>query len=89
MRTFDNNKGYKIIDLAYRYQAIGLGFRELQRKTNFHSRNTLDMWLKRLRNFGFISSYPKIPIRLTEAALQKYENGLLALPSSTLEVIEQ
>jgi hypothetical protein len=80
VRTFDNNKGYKIIDLVYRHQVIGLGFRELQRKTGFHSRNTLDMWLKRLRNLGFIS-YPKKPIRLTEAAVQKYENGSLALPS--------
>ena len=82
MRTFDNNKGYKIIDLVYRYQAIGLGFRELQRKARFHSRNTLDIWLKRLRNLGFIPSYPKIPIQLDRGGLlQKYENGSLALPS--------
>ena len=81
MRTFDNNKGYKIIDLAYRHHAIGLGFRELQLVTGYHSRNTLDMWVNRLRNLGFLVSNPRIPIRLTEEAILQYKNGSLVLPS--------
>jgi hypothetical protein len=81
VRTFDNNKGYKIIDLAYRHHAKGLGFRELQRVTGYHSRNTLDMWVNRLRNLGFFMSSPRIPIRLTEEAIFQYENGSLVLPS--------
>lgn len=81
MRTFDNNKGYRIIDVAYRHQTIGLGFRDLQRKTGFSSRKTLDLWLKRLRYLGFIQLHPKIPIRLTELAAESYKNRSLVLPS--------
>jgi hypothetical protein len=78
VRLFDNEKGYKIIDIVYRHQ--GLGFRELQRKTGFRSRKTLDIWINRLRNLGILPPYPKMPIRLTEAAIQRYENGSLVLP---------
>lgn len=81
MRTFDNNKGYRIIDIAYRHQTIGLGFRDLQRRTGFSSRRTLDLWLNRLRDFGVIQLHPKVPIRLTEAAVKSYENRSLVLPS--------
>jgi hypothetical protein len=81
MRTFDNNKGYRIIDVAHRHQPIGLGFRDLQRKTSFSSRKTLELWLKRLRNLGIIKLYPKIPIRLTEVAAESYKNRSLVLPS--------
>jgi hypothetical protein len=81
VRTFDNNKGYRIIDITYKHQTIGLGFRDLQRKTGFSSRKTLDLWLKRLRNLGVIQLHPKVPIRLTEAAAESYKNRLLILPS--------
>jgi hypothetical protein len=81
VRAFDNNKGYRIIDEAYRHQTIGLGFRDLQRKTGLSSRKTLDLWLKRLRNLGFIQLHPKLPIRLTEVAAESYKNRSLVLPS--------
>jgi hypothetical protein len=80
VRTFDNNKGYRIIETSYRHQGIGLGFRELQRKTGFSSRKTLDLWLKRLRSLGIIRLYPKTPIRLTEVAAENYKNRSLVLP---------
>ena len=82
LRTFDSMKGNKIIGVVYEYEPKGLGFRELQRKTGFSSRRTVELVLNRLRDLEIIRREPRIPIRLTATALEKYKQGIQLLSSS-------
>ena len=67
MRTFDNEKGHKLLQAIYRIESRGGtgGFRELQRETGFPF-NTLVRWLARLRDIGKVTRNPTFPIRLTK-----------------------
>jgi hypothetical protein len=66
--------------MVYKYEPVGLGYRELQRIGQFYSK-TLNLWLPRLRSLGVIRDFPKIPIRLTDSARKKYEQGTLIIAS--------
>ena len=71
MRLYNNKIGYKIIDIVYQYESYGITRNELVRVSG-HAKDTIDYWLNKLRNFGFIKINPKFPIVLTEEARQKY-----------------
>ena len=71
MRFYNNKIGYKIIDIVYEFEPNGIGRNELV-KIFGYAKDTIDEWLDRLKNFGFIRIYPKYPVRLTEDAIQKY-----------------
>ena len=82
LRTFDSVKGNKIIELVYKHEPRGTGFRLLQREAGFSSRRTVELVLNRLRDLEIIRRQPRIPIRLTASALEKYKQGIQLLSSS-------
>lgn len=79
MRTYDNIKGYKIIDIVHEREPYGIGRNELVRISGF-AKNTVDRWIACLRNFGIIKQTPEYPIYLTEVSIQKYRKDSLLLP---------
>jgi hypothetical protein len=79
MRFYDIKIGYKIIDIVYVHKLNGIGRNELVRLSGY-AKDTIDEWLYRLRNFGFIRIYPKYPVCLTEDAIQKYNIKNLIIP---------
>jgi hypothetical protein len=82
MRFYNNKIGYKIIDIVYKHEPDGIGRNELVRLSGY-AKDTIDEWVDRLRNFGFIRIYPKYPVCLTEDAIQKYNITNLIIPQDT------
>jgi hypothetical protein len=75
VRTFDNKKGDKIMQVIYLYElknGHGIVFRELQRETGFAFK-TLDKWVNRLRDFRKVRRDPRFPIRLTDHTKNRIE----------------
>jgi hypothetical protein len=79
MRFYNIKIGYKIIDIFYECEPNGISRNELV-KLSGYAKDTIDEWIDRLRNFGFIRIYPKYPARLTEDAIQKYNTNNLIIP---------
>jgi hypothetical protein len=80
MRLYDYKIGYKITNIVYEHEPYGIGRNELVRVSGY-AKDTIDKWIDRLRNFGFIRSYPKYPVHLTEDAIKKYNtNNNLIIP---------
>ena len=79
MRFYDIKIGYKIIDIVYEHEPNGMGRNELVRLSGY-VKDTIDDWVDKLRNFGFIKIYPKYPVHLTEDAIQKYNTKNLIIP---------
>ena len=90
MRLYNNKIGYKITDIIYEYEPSGIGRNELVRISGY-AKDTIDEWLDRLRNFGFIRLYPKYPVHLTEDAIQKYNSNNLIIPpdSNSKKVVDK
>jgi hypothetical protein len=79
LRTFSNNKGKQIIKIIEEYEPIGIGFRELQRKTGFAS-NTINRWLKRFQSLKLVEFSSKGKNHLSEYARQKYVDASIEIP---------
>lgn len=80
MRTIDTGKDKKLLNIVYKYEPIGLGFRELQRKTGL-SNDGITSRLKRLIEFGILEKDTLGYYHITKNTKNKYENGNLVIPS--------
>lgn len=89
MNTWNIKKAKKIIKIVYEYQKKeeGIGFRELVRQSGLSKRG-LEIWLTHLREeiwlngsgkISIVRKEPRIPILLTEEALESYEKDTLIL----------
>ena len=74
MRTFDTKKGEKIVEKAYKYEHIGIRFREIKRETGL-SNDFITSGLKRLMHYGIFEKDKLGIYHLTKKAKDEYENG--------------
>jgi hypothetical protein len=80
MRTRNNKNGYKIIDVVYKSEPNGIGFRQLIRKTGLYQKS-LSPWLKYLTiDLHFTKKDTIGHIHLTENAIKKYTTNTLIIP---------
>jgi hypothetical protein len=80
LRTIDTGKDKKMLDIVCKYEPIGLGFRELQRKTGLSNDGTTSR-IKRLVEFGILEKDTPGYYHITKKTKTKYENGTLVIPS--------
>ena len=78
MNIWDSKKTRKIVEILQQNKQ-GIGFRKLSRDSGI-SRGGLEVCLKRLRELSIVKDEPRLPILLTEEALEKCKKNTLVIP---------
>lgn len=89
MRTYDEKIGKRIIDIINSYEPKGIGYNQLVRQSDY-AKKTIERWLSILKNSKpeIVKKLPKIPIHLTEYAINEIKNGNLAIPVDSRKKIK-
>src|SRR4051794_22142279 len=74
LRTFDTKKREKIVEIAYKYEPIGIRFREIKRGTGL-SNDFITSGLKHLVGSGIFEKDKLGIYHLTKKAKDEYETG--------------